>query len=434
MSSQSNYPAEADIADHHLQFDDDEDPPPRPTSRLSFNGEPVVPPRPRRVSWTKNLFHKIGIPMRLDMDITRASPADEDDDDDEFDPVSLPILPSLSASASPSVSDLDVDEEYDDFGSDSDEGYSSGDSDIDLDSPAEYGQGGSGDLLLFPPVPQALPIPLPPLPSPPTRARYTALPSPLSPAASSPLRRCPTPMRHAYGHHGHSRHALLHLKFLWALREDAALRPRPRFTRHNVPPQQPLPLPPLPLPPLTIHPRAGDLAALRDPYPAHMDRCFGGMPLFTMCKTIWMYDVHLGAAAGQRSDDEDSSESGNESGSEGDSESLASSQSASSDDTLVGEEEEVNLIDLHGEVEVEKPMKKPTPYPRTTPVWETSWYKRWEVLLELVRIERAAQEMTVAPPRARPSAPRFFIGDGDDDEEEGEERWDEEDEVVIVSW
>ncbi|KAF8190342.1 hypothetical protein K438DRAFT_1831898, partial [Mycena galopus ATCC 62051] len=28
------------------------------------------------------------------------------------------------------------------------------------------------------------------------------------------------PLRHVYGHHGRSRHALLHLKYLWAMRED----------------------------------------------------------------------------------------------------------------------------------------------------------------------------------------------------------------------
>ncbi|KAJ7754494.1 hypothetical protein B0H16DRAFT_1886597 [Mycena metata] len=487
MASQSNYPDfESDIADHQLGCDDDALPP-RPTSRLSFNGEVAVaqtvpPTRPRAVSWTKNLFHKIRIPLRVvpdidmvDMDITAVSP---DADDDDLDPVSLPILPSSTS--------MDVDDDYDDSDSD---GYSSGDSDIDLDSPVEYG------VLIFPPVPKSLPPP----PSPPTptpsarRTKYSTLPSPLSPAAQPSICRT-TPLRHAYGHHGRSRHALLHLKFLWALREDAhennnknayaAMRARLACNNNNT--ASP--------PPMTIHPRSGDLSALRDPYPAHMDRCFGGMPLWTMGKTLWMYDVHLGVAAGARSVCATQDERDEES--ESDEESiLAASVSGASDDsddsTLVGSgsEGEVDLIDLGGEVEVEvvevaekkalprsraasvspspaesKPQLQPqhkayskrAPPPKPRPVWETSWYKRWEVLLELVRIDaerervsRAERKSSAFPPNgptAAPApasaskalavrAPRFFIGEPDDeDDEEGDESWSEErwDEVLGV--
>ncbi|KAJ7037887.1 hypothetical protein C8F04DRAFT_384649 [Mycena alexandri] len=486
MASQSNYPdLEFDIADHQLDGDDDELPP-RPTSRLSFNGEVAVaqtvpPTRPRAVSWTKNLLHKIRIPLRVapdvDMDITAVSP---DEDDDDLDPVSLPILPSLSAFTSTS---MDVDDEYDDSDSD---GYSSGDSDIDLDSPAEYG------VPLFPPVPQSIPPPAPaPSPTPyARRTKYNALPSPLSPGAHPAICRT-TPLRHAYGHHGRSRHALLHLKFLWALREDAhdnnnksaysAMRARLNNTTASA-----CALPPTPM---TIHPRTGDLCALRDPYPAHMDRCFGGMPLWTMGKTLWMYDVHLGVAAGMKrvcaqddrdeeseSDDSDSILAASVSGS------TAEFSDHSDDSTLVGSgsEEEVDLIDLDGEVEVaveekkattrsraasfspspaeSKPQPQPKSYskrapPPPRPVWETSWYKRWEVLLELVKIDTERERVSRSGPTIAPNsnsvstpapaskelavrAPRFFIGEPDDDDEE---QWDEilgeedEDEVMIVS-
>ncbi|KAF7763441.1 hypothetical protein Agabi119p4_7978 [Agaricus bisporus var. burnettii] len=49
----------------------------------------------------------------------------------------------------------------------------------------------------------------------------------------------------------------------------------------------------LELPPLTIHPRRGDLASLRDPYSAEIDRAFVGFPMWTIGKTLWMHDVHL---------------------------------------------------------------------------------------------------------------------------------------------
>ncbi|KAJ7090588.1 hypothetical protein C8R43DRAFT_293063 [Mycena crocata] len=541
---QSNYPdedtqLESDIADQHHEELDEVDLPPRPTSRLGFNSvppqpvapdAPVAPPRSRAgtLKWTRSLFQKIGIPSLaaapdVDMDITTApiSPPSLDDDED-VDPLSLPLLPSLaSPSASTSslnLSDMDVDtgsscdDEYD---SDSD-GYSSGDSDIDIDieSPAEYGQGGR-DILLFPPtpppmapppplaippsapasysaIPSATPVPClsrrptPVPPSPPiVRTKYSCLPSPL--ASSSDDRVSYTnPLRHAYGHHGRSRHALLHLKYVWSVREDewdahTGQAPPPRHA-----PQRQRTSPNLvPVPPMTIHPRRGDLSALRDPYCAHMDRCFVGMPLWTMGKTLWMYDVHMLGAAHARARAADEGAGGasqtveREGGSEdeeieSEGESMAASVSTAgfsddSDATLVESETEGECRsedeDEMEEVGLDDDPKSASPRPKYSkrlavscvstpplPRWETSWYKRWEVLIELVRIdterERAQQLATGCHPSTPALAvrpPRFFIGE-DDDVDEGddswsEERWEEllsgdgadEDEVMIVS-
>ncbi|PFH48022.1 hypothetical protein AMATHDRAFT_6198 [Amanita thiersii Skay4041] len=64
-------------------------------------------------------------------------------------------------------------------------------------------------------------------------------------------------------------------------------------------PHQKKPPPPLLLllPPHTIHPRRGDLSALRDPYCAYADRCLVHLESWTLGKVWWMFDVHVAAAA-----------------------------------------------------------------------------------------------------------------------------------------
>ncbi|KAJ7485497.1 hypothetical protein FB451DRAFT_1554398 [Mycena latifolia] len=549
---------ESDIADEHHELNHDQDEaelPPRPTSRLGFNSSPaapivapeapVAPPRSRPgLKWTRTLFQKIGIPSLssssssatadVDMDITTAVTTPGADDDDDLDPLSLPVLPSLSsASASTSslnLTEMDVDtgsscdDEYDDSDSD---GYSSADSDIDLDSPAEYGQGGR-DLLLFPPMPTG-PPPLPPPavpPSPPSplepypailpttalpsfprrptpvstsppavRTNYSCLPSPLSPNSEDRVRYT-NPLRHAYGHHGRSRHALLHLKYVWALREDqwdehtsrihdsyayCAMAPPRAPPRDSAPPRMPS-RNFVPVPPMTIHPRRGDLTALRDPYCAHMDRCFVGLPLWTMGKTLWMYDVHMLAEGRARAS---KVVDGNSEDEESEGESMAASMSTAgfsddSDETLVeseserdvrSEDETLEEVDLDMDKD-DKDLKAPVSPPRSRPAyltskrpptlfastspsaplprWETSWYKRWEILIELVRLdterERAQHMAHKSPsPSLAVRTPRFFIGEEEDENDESwsEERWDEvlrvdgneaeDDEVMIVS-
>jgi hypothetical protein len=215
-----------------------------------------------------------------------------------------------------------------------------------------------------------------------------------------------------------------------------------------------------------------------------------------MGKTLWMYDVHMLAghrarvesfkALGRGGADEDGDE---ENLSEG--ESMAASMSTAgfsddSDETLVESESERDLggrsddemledVPLDDDMEKEKETDDVVKPPISSldsrpdylnskraltldvsfvsssmapPRWETSWYKRWEVLLELVRLdterERAQQQIPADPASSlavRP--PRFFIGEdeyeGEGDESWSEERWDEvlamngDDDVMIVS-
>ncbi|RDB30833.1 hypothetical protein Hypma_005777 [Hypsizygus marmoreus] len=298
------------------------------------------------------------------------------------------------------------------------------------------------------------------------RPKYSSLPSPLSPRHRPPsaftFRH--TPSRHCYRHHGHSRHALHHLKWFWATREENWLERKARLRESkaydglsifsHISPELRLPggfLTPDPmhsprsprvmqqLPPMSIHPRRGDLCALRDPYCMHIDRYFVGMPLWTMAKTLWMFDVHMSSSPKDSGDVIDSEEDLFEENGDSRSEETSTGFSDDSDSTLVESESDIDLAgeevgnstldgdssfdaegyctanETKGYLAVHLEISPSTSsYPRKsksdtglfdffTPAappppptsskstrtpngrsrWATSWYRHWEVLLQL---------------------------------------------------
>ncbi|KAH9485588.1 hypothetical protein JR316_0002498 [Psilocybe cubensis] len=150
----------------------------------------------------------------------------------------------------------------------------------------------------------------PPSP-PPTRHKYSCFPSPMSPSSTG--RSLPKHQRHNYRQHGYSRLALQQIKWFWSTREEDwegyTMYHHDALPYEGVPPKgnQSLPTsrPSTPprllqtdvfsedLPSLTIHPRRGDISALRDPYCVHIDRCFANVPTWTIGKTIWMHEMHM---------------------------------------------------------------------------------------------------------------------------------------------
>lgn len=152
----------------------------------------------------------------------------------------------------------------------------------------------------------------------------SSLSMPVEPAPTTPLRLPSYKLN--LNNHGYSRHALLHIKWFWTLREGKRAEndteqsdlkayggtvnlgqpshcdgyvPFRSSTQRNLAqrfkmksPVQPNPSPTLP--PMSIHPRRGDIASLRDPYCAHIDRCFVNLPSWTLAKTLYMFDVHVG--------------------------------------------------------------------------------------------------------------------------------------------
>jgi hypothetical protein len=124
---------------------------------------------------------------------------------------------------------------------------------------------------------------------------------------------------------------------------------------------------PEPLPPLSIHPRKGDLSFLRDPLCVHVDRFFVGMPVWTMSKAAWMFDLYVADRArveAERSAEkvyaqtplEDEGEEDSDTDTETDGESLQLSVlSDDSDATLVESESDTEASDARVNTEKEDP-------------------------------------------------------------------------------
>ena len=125
--------------------------------------------------------------------------------------------------------------------------------------------------------------------------------------------------------HGYSKHALHHIKSFWIMREgkwaeydteqhdssaydgianlgqpsrsdgyDPLRGLTHRGFTQRLKMKNPVPRASM-LPPMSVHPRRGDIASLRDPYCAHIDRCFVHLPSWTLAKTLYMFDLHVGS-------------------------------------------------------------------------------------------------------------------------------------------
>jgi hypothetical protein len=490
---------ESDIADERREFNDAPNSfeiPSRPASRLGFNL--MVPDHSSRMEAEPG-------------DILVSGPGLETAnwEDTDMEIISFSHSPDdkpNSSSFSSSASEVDV---YG-FSSESNEDF---DLEPDSDCSAYEDSDEETEPLLLPPLLQ----PFTPIPfaEPQTemtewtsgRSKFSCLPSPLSPrhtvARSFSFRY--TPPRHLYHQHGYSRHALLHLKWFWASREDDWMDPEDRLRDSKAygglsvlglgpSPVRGQPVPsslPGQLPPLSIHPRRGDLSALRDPYCMHIDRYFVGLPLWTMAKTLWMFDVHLAVNAPKngasepgdqcdarldpRDDDakseaesldtstslhfsDDSDTTLVESDSDSDNSPCLSRSVVGRDDSLWEcTQEEGRASSCHpalphpGNGSSKKPLKrsrhgktqcKTQIYPESRSPspnvpWTTCWYRRWDLLMHLVRHDQdnavTADDCVSA---TKKKTPRFFIGDHDDDEmasAEDDENDDMDDVLIMVN-
>jgi hypothetical protein len=255
-------------------------------------------------------------------------------------------------------------------------------------------------------------------------------PSPQRP--SRPLRTAE--LRHDYPHRGHSRSALMHQKWFWHARREewtewenhkeaieptaeaydgiTTMSPRRDDTSKCSAPSSTTSQYTLNVN-APIFPRTGDISALRDPYCASIDRCFCQFPLWTIHKSLFMFDLHHRASslndqtADAHVDSTEEEEHGAKSTSDNtptlsrDSSSMTlnsgptvispalqeddsvSADFSEDDFTLVeddfsvsekcGEDEDVNsdTDDSHGWEGVR--------------VWELTWYTRWELLTELAK-------------------------------------------------
>ena len=308
----------------------------------------------------------------------------------------------------------------------------------------------------------------PPSSPPPTRHKYSCFPSLMSPIAVA--RPSPKLQRHCYGQHGYSRNALEHVKWFWSLREEdrTGTEEKPKGVSQEYGIGFSTPFHPSPfrssqidpiqqtMRPMTIHPRRGDISALRDPYCTDIDRCFVDLPTWTIGKAIWMHDLLMAdakrnASIQDREDEDSQSESG-----ESESELETSTSTHFSDDsdaTLVESENEYDdqpniapdtsakemknfdqiqddsdqapsvdaitgqssspplrgrlILDRTSWSQVPKDVqlksRNADPYLKST--WTTNWYHRWEVLVEMARPDRTMFDGTALPLDISPPVP-----------------------------
>jgi hypothetical protein len=416
---------------------DDENHPSRPASRLGFNRPADKAGSPERhdsethnsevVQWSRSLFQSIGISdLRLSTLKTHSGNTSETDTSR-----SAHSTPDIGESSIPNLSS-------------SEQGFESpyGNAVEDMAKYATVERKPSTSplpvsRLSFPfvttPSPRRNLNKSPPSLRPSRRHKYSCFPSSMSPEpATHPSR---SHQRHSYRQHGYSRLALQHLKWFWSMREreleasNTDLRSINAYNKSPDPPHVqpvnssvnlPFNISRVPTPfadrtaPATIHPRRGDISALRDPYSFHIDRCFASLANWTFGKILWMLDMH--AAMEKRRMEVDMEQDASDEESESELETSASTGfSDDSDCTLVESENETYESDLRNTImdssitkinnDAELPRILSVGYLDNTSwsqsvythtskykkldrkdfPWATNWYHRWALLVDISR-------------------------------------------------
>ncbi|KAG1800366.1 uncharacterized protein HD556DRAFT_1342940 [Suillus plorans] len=284
----------------------------------------------------------------------------------------------------------------------------------------------------FPPSLQTVTMePLAPEP-----VRHATLPQETKVQNPTPVSR-PHSQRLNYPHRGFSRSALLHQKSFWTARHDEWLEWQAKEVKrridHTICAQDPggaytgitlmdsqevSGLPSQIRVPLSglerdfegyasrdfvqdsnapIYPRVGDISALRDPYSANVDRCFFRFPLWTIHKTLYVFDMYQRAT--NISDQiQGSASSGSLQSSTG------SSTCGDGDVTLVADDEppfEKQTLDNGSHQECLSPRTPKRSPPCTWEAirtWELNWYARWELLIGLVQRDQALRQAAPLSP------------------------------------
>jgi hypothetical protein len=440
INSPGGFEEDADIT--HFRQDaenhDHDNHPSRPISRLGFNRLALLPERhethnSEAIQWSRSLFQSIGISdLRLSTLKTHSGNAFETD-----------TLETDTLSSAHSTSHI---------------GDSTPNPKEDFESPYGNAVEDTSKYATVERKPSTSPIPVsrlsfpfvttpsprrnksPPSLRPSRRHKYSCFPSLMSPEpAAHPS---PSHQRHNYRQHGYSRLALQHLKWFWSVRKheweasNTDLRTANPFNGVS-PDAQPVahPFNRVPTPdvidsyqssPTTIHPRRGDITALRDPYSFHIDRRFADLANWTFGKILWMLDVH--AAMERRKMEADMEHDMSDEESENELETSASTGfSDDSDSTLVESENESDLSNLRNVIldssilmfnsDAEPPqilsvgyldntnwsqsvyshISKSKKLDRKDSPWATNWYRRWALLVDMSRRDKDRKRLLFGP-------------------------------------
>lgn len=277
-----------------------------------------------------------------------------------------------------------------------------------------------------------------------------------------------TPQRLNYPHHGLSRSALLQQKTFWNSRHEEWVEWQSRTEQGEVQWQEPKtndaytglaiaqpraivsPPPYMRTPPsglerdlanhpargaeqgihASIYPRVGDISALRDPYSVNMDRSFFRLPLWTLHKMLYSFDMQrrIGLFSpptpAYNATNAEASTSSSTLSSYG-----STSEDEESDATLVGDSP------VPKDQPLPNPLKIASP-PHSPPSWDSlcgweSWYSRWQLLVGIFQYDPTKYDASYIQttleepfePKAVPSSPprrifHFTVGDEDDDDDE----------------
>ena len=195
-----------------------------------------------------------------------------------------------------------------------------------------------------------------------------------------------------------------------------------------------------------IYPRVGDFSTLHDPRSERLDRCFFKLPLWTIQKTLYLFDMVYRA-----------SPTSSEMRPSASSRSLQSSTGP----TTSGSEDITLVTDLFKKITLEDgghqgspPHNAPPLAHKTAYDWEVDWFVRWDVLVALIQQDEDKQQATPSslstallrsmdddspPPRELPETPtqeapmfHFASDDSDSDNEDDEDDDDDDDVGTLV--
>ncbi|KAF8549442.1 hypothetical protein OG21DRAFT_589057 [Imleria badia] len=187
----------------------------------------------------------------------------------------------------------------------------------------------------------------------------------------------------------------------------------------------------------SIYPRVGDIAALRDPYSVNVDRSFFKLPLWTLHKTLYSFDMQQRSASLAPPASAYNAAHVHASLSSSTLSSYSSSTSGDdeeSDSTLVADDSPVSKSQLPLEPFKSASSQDSPPSWDHFYGWELSWYARWELLIGLFQHDHTKYDAIDIPEKAAaplqftaaPSSPprrifHFTVGGDEDDEDEDED-------------
>jgi hypothetical protein len=184
----------------------------------------------------------------------------------------------------------------------------------------------------------------------------------------------------------------------------------------------------------SIYPRVGDVSALRDPYSVNIDRCFFKLPLWTLHKTLYVFDMQQRSPSLAPAYSTAHVQASTSSSTLSSYSSSTSGEDEESDSTLVADDSPVPKSQLPLEPLKSDSSLHSQPSWNCLYGWELSWYARWELLIGLFQRDHTKRDVFDIPIKleapleseATPPSPpgrifRFTVGEDEDENGDDED-------------